>query len=118
MAFRMLRDVYVVGPSPSLNLDEVCGQHTVAVSYTDTGNITALTVSLQATADNPSIPNESAVWFDLVIYPFIAGDITAKSAMFHIVNKPVQRVRVNLTVVTGAVLGNKINVKYIPNINV
>lgn len=118
MAFRMLNGVYTVGASPSLNLDEVCGQHTVQVSYIDTANITAMTVVLQATADNPSIPDATAKWSDLITYALLPADITAKGAMFHVVNKPVQRIRVNITILTGAVLGNLITVKYIPNINV
>lgn len=114
MAHKLLNAVSTIGASESVHLDKPTKDHTVEVSYTDVGGaITVLTIVLQASAQNKNTSDALASWYDLQTYTFTAGDITAKKAMFHVVNKPVERIRVNLTVATGIVAGDFVTVRYI-----
>ena len=59
--------------------------HTVACWYSDTDNsITAATVDLEGSIDGIH-------FYQLATHPFTAGEITAKAAMFHVVNAPVSK---------------------------
>lgn len=110
----MLDAVSAIGASASISLSAPTKDHTVEVNYTDAGGaITAMTIVLQASAQNMDTPDASATWYDLQAYVLTAGDIAAKKAMFHVVNKPVERVRLNLTVATGIVAGDFVTARYI-----
>jgi hypothetical protein len=55
---------------------------------------TAVTVDLEGSLDDTT-------WFQLARHAFSAAEITAESAMFHVVDKPVRYVRANLIALTG-----------------
>lgn len=68
--------------------------HTVqAVFVENNGSITALTVDLEGSIDKVS-------YFTLASEVFDAGQITAKAAMFHVENKSVRWVRINVSSIT------------------
>jgi len=67
--------------------------HTVQVVFT--GTITALTVALEGSIDEDNI----AV---LQTHALSDAEISAKAAMFHVVNKLVEYVRINITTFTGS----------------
>ena len=73
-------------------LKESSDVHTVYAKFT--GTITALTVALEGSIDGTNI-------VALTTHEFTASEISAKQAMFHVVNKLVEYVRINITVLTG-----------------
>lgn len=69
-------------------------KHTVQVNFIENnGNITALTVDLEGSLDK-------VLFFTLGSEAFTAEQIIAKSAMFHIVNRSVRHVRINISAIT------------------
>jgi len=77
-------------------------KHTVSVYYTDANaSISALVVAFQASNDPASVTDANAHWYTVASHTFTASELTAKQAMFHIVNAPVERVRLNVTTATG-----------------
>jgi len=69
-------------------------KHTVQCTMGGDVVATAVTVDLEGSLDNSS-------WFSLASHAFTAAEITATSAMFHIVDKSVRYIRLNLTTLTG-----------------
>lgn len=69
-------------------------QHTIAATLGGDVVATAATVDLEGSLDN-------STWFSLDSHAFNAAEITATSAMYHVVNRPVRYVRLNLTTLTG-----------------
>lgn len=119
MAFKMLSGVHATGASPSLFLHEKCKDHTVEVDWANgNGTVTAMTVKLQGSAEGRGTTDSDANWFDLDTYALVAADLAAFNAMFHLINKVIQRVRVNITTLTGAGTTTSINVRYIPKVEV
>jgi len=100
MPVKLLDAVTAAGASSTWNLVHGCSQHTVAAVFT--GTVTALVVDLEGSIDGTS-------WFQIATHTFTAGEITAKQAMFHLVNAPVPKVRVNITTYTGT---GPVTVKY------
>jgi len=89
----MLNGVEATGASASVKTSKV-KDHTIAAWFTNSGGgVTALTVDLEGSLDNTN-------WFQLDTHVFSAGELTAQKAMFHIVNKPVNYVRLNITTLT------------------
>lgn len=56
---------------------------------------TAITIDLEGSLDDTT-------WFQLASHVFDAAEITAKAAMFHVINKPVVYIRGNMTAFTQA----------------
>lgn len=95
MAMKLLAAATATGAGPSARLKKGVKEHTVQTIIT--GSPTAVTVSLEASL------NDGVTWNAIGTYIFTAGDLSAGSAMYHVVNKPVEVVRINLTVLTGGV---------------
>ena len=81
--------------------------HTIQASFVENnGNITALTVDLDGSLDD-------VTFFTLASEVFSASQITAKAAMFHVVNKTVRYVRINVSAITDTGDGTStVNVLY------
>ena len=47
---------------------------------------------------------DGVLWFSLAEHTFTAAEIAANEAMFHIVNKPTNHIRANLTAYNGTAL--------------
>jgi hypothetical protein len=115
MAHLMLDGVEATGASASIFPKKVVKDHTVACYYIDAdSSVTAVTVNLEASDDNRGVADADAHWYTLASYSLAADEITAKKAMFHVINKPVKRVRLKLDVFTGAGSGDKLYGRYIP----
>lgn len=93
MAVKLLSAVTTTGAGSSWPLRNGVQEHTVQAVIT--GAPTAVTVALEASLDG------GTSWNAIGTYAFVAGDLTAGFAMFHVVNKPAELVRLNLTVLTG-----------------
>jgi len=105
-ATTLLEDAVATGVGESTQVNQV-KNHTVACYYTDANSsITALSVVLQGTIDNTN-------WYDLATHSFSAAELSAKGAMFHVIDKTVSRVRANITVLTGWGAGDVVNVLYV-----
>ncbi len=72
---------------------QLFNNHTVSVSIT--GAPSAVTIDIEGTID------DGATWHQLVQHPFSAGELTATTVMFHFTNKVVDKIRHNLTTLTG-----------------
>jgi hypothetical protein len=59
-----------------------------------TGTATALTVDLEGSLDD-------ATWFQIGQKAFSAGELSAKAALLHVVDKPIAYIRANVTALTG-----------------
>ena len=88
------------GTSDTIELKGVYEDFTVECFYVDANaSISAATIVLQGAIDTDKRLGQ---WHDLATHAFTAGEITAKKAMFHVISKPVTRVRFNLSTLTGA----------------
>ena len=67
--------------------------HTVQVVFT--GAISSLSVAIEGSIDGTNI-------VALATHEFTSEEIAAKKSMFHVVNKLVEYVRANITVLTGS----------------
>lgn len=94
MAVKLLDAATATGVSSSWRQQRVPRNHTVQATMGGTVVATAVTLDLEGSSDDTN-------WFQLANHPFSAAEITATSAMFHVANKPVRYVRVNLTTLTG-----------------
>ena len=92
MAFKFLDAATSTGASNSIPVRKIMQDHTVQATIT--GAPSAVTVDLEGSLDGDN-------WFQLGTHPFTAGELTAAQAMFHVVEKPVRYVRLNLTTLTG-----------------
>lgn len=93
MSMKLLAAATATGAGLSVALRKGVQEHTVQAVIT--GSPTAVTVSLESSLDN------GVNWNVIGTYAFTAGDLSAGSAMYHVVNKPSELVRMNLTVLTG-----------------
>ena len=64
-----------------------------------TGAVTAVVINLEGTLDQSK-------WFTLGEYTYTAADLTALQAMFHVINKHVSHVRLNLATFTKSGTAN------------
>lgn len=89
----LLHGVTVTGESTNVYVNGM-DVHTVQVVFTNTGgSVTALTVDLEGSLDNTT-------WFTLKSYALSGTELTAKTAMYHVVNKGVNHIRANITTIT------------------
>lgn len=93
MAMKLLAAATATGAGTAVHLRKGVQEHTVQVVIT--GAPTAVTVALEASL------NDGATWNSIGTQAFAAGDLTAGSLMYHVVDKPAQYVRMNVTVLTG-----------------
>ena len=107
----LLSGVAATGASKGVTLSDFSSTHTVEVYYTDANaSITVLTVDLEGSIDPSRTADASAHWFQLASYTLTSAELTAKQAMFHVVNKGASRLRVNITTLTGADAGDAVTV--------
>lgn len=92
MAFKFLDAVTSTGTSASAVFNKIVKDHTVQATIT--GTPTAVTVDLEGSLDN-------VTFFQLATHAFTAGELTAAGAMFHVTDKAVRFIRLNLTALTG-----------------
>lgn len=88
----LLNAVTATGASTEFVLTVPGREHTIQMNIT--GAPTAVTVDLEGSLDGVK-------WHQLATHPFSAAELTAESAMFHVTNKPISRIRANLTTLTG-----------------
>ena len=87
------------GTSDTIYLDGLYEDFTVEGFYVDANaSISAVTLVLQGAIDTDTRLGQ---WHDLATHVFTAGEITGKKAMYHVISKPVTRVRFNLSTLTG-----------------
>lgn len=93
MQATLLSGVTVTGEGSSAHVSGA-STHTVHVHFTNSGgSVTALTVDLEGSIDDSH-------FFTLKSYALNGTELTAKQAMFHVVNKSVNFVRANITTLT------------------
>lgn len=111
MAFKMLDAATTTGTSAIVYLPYhlTVNEHTVTASFTSG---TAVTIAIEGTLDNRGVADADKKWAALATHVFDADEITAKFAEFHIANKGVLAVRLNLTTFTTA--GGTLTAKYQP----
>ncbi|MCR4293629.1 MAG: hypothetical protein NUV76_12220 [Candidatus Kuenenia sp.] len=82
--------------------------HTIQVDFTNTGgSVTALTVDLEG-----NLTGDVNKFAQYGSHAFTAGELTAKSAVFSVVNRPAGWVRSNITTLT-ATGTTKVNIYYL-----
>jgi hypothetical protein len=91
-ALKLLDAVTATGASDSKKFNYLVQDHTVQATIT--GAPSAVTVDLEGSLDG-------VTFFSLESHVFTAGELTATGAMFHIIDKPVLFVNINLTTLTG-----------------
>ena len=94
MAVLLLNAATATGAGSVFTVRTRPGKHTIQCAMGGDVVATAVTVDLEGSLDN-------STWFSLASHAFTAAEITATSAMFHVVNKAVRYVRLNLTTLTG-----------------
>lgn len=95
MANQLLKAAAATGAGDSKKLVARYGEsstHTVQIDIT--GAPTAVVVDFEGSLDEKS-------WFQLASHTMTASELTATAAMFHVVDKPVEFIRSNLTTLTG-----------------
>jgi len=92
MAIKLLDGATATGVSPSHAVRMKPRNHTVQATIT--GAPTAVTIDLEGSLDDTT-------YVSLASYIFTASDLTATAAMFHVVDKPVRFVRLNLKTLTA-----------------
>ncbi len=94
MAQTLLAAATTTGAGSTQKTFSIPTHHTVVATMGGTVVATAVTVDLEGSLDDVN-------WFQLARYAFIAADITAEAAMFHVADKPVKYVRGNLITLSG-----------------
>ena len=90
---KLLDGVEATGAGSSILISGI-EKHTVQVEFTNSGGgVTALIVDLEGSLDDVN-------FYQLASYTFTSGDLTALGAMFHVINKPVEYIRANITTLT------------------
>ncbi len=74
-------------------LNRTSKDHTLT-AHLDGGTVTACTIDILGSIDGNS-------FFTVASHVFIAGEITAKKAMFHILDKPLRQLKAKAAVLTG-----------------
>ena len=98
-ALRGAVDCTGAGEGTSLPLDQVIENHSVQLSWSGTGTLSALIVALEGSLDG-------ANFFALnTAHECTGAEITAKAALFHVTLVPVAYVRYNVTTITESVAG-------------
>jgi hypothetical protein len=81
------------GAGSAYLLHRISDNFTAQVIVTTDGTLTAITVDIETSLDGTN-------WAAVATHVFSAAEITAKHAIFHVVDKPVQYVRANITTLT------------------
>ena len=89
---RLLDAATATGEGAAFETGKPLSTHTVAVKTT--GAPTAVVIDLEGSLDD-------ITYHQLAQHTFIAAEITAEAAMFHVSNKPVNYVRANLITLTA-----------------
>ena len=98
---------------PSVFLAEAKSEHTVEGTFVDANtSITAGVVDLEASQDGRGVSDADATWYAIGSHTLTSAEVTALAFMFHVVDKPVRRVRVNISTLTGEGAGDTATVKY------
>ena len=98
------------GPASIIN-DPGFKDHTVMMYYTDADSgISAVVVELQGCIIDEAL--SGCKWFTLAEHTFTSTQITNKQAMFHVVDKLVTSVRLNITTLTGSGAGDAVYGEY------
>ena len=114
MKVKLLDAATAAGASNSVVLNAPVSNHTVECTYVDANaSISAVTIKLQGSLDDRGVTDGNANWYDLATHTFSAAEITAKKAMFHVTDKPVTRVRLNLSTLTGEGAGDTVTAYYL-----
>jgi len=92
MSVKLLNAATATGASPAWKVNATPSKHSVQVTIT--GAPTAVTVDLEGSLDGNT-------WASLASHIMTAAELTAAAALFHVIDKPVRRVRTNLTVLTA-----------------
>lgn len=99
---KLLDAVAATGASNSWFLPFAKSKHTVSMTVVDANaGISAITLKLQGSHNGRDVTDANATWYDLAEHAFSAAELTALAAMFHVTDKPVGRIRLNLTTLTG-----------------
>ena len=91
----MLQGATATGASIPLAVVNGESEHTFSCSFLNSTSITAFTAVLQGTIDN------KATWHDLGTNVFDATELSNRYSMMHVVNRPVDKIRINITALTG-----------------
>ncbi len=98
----LLKDVVAIGASVGYILVKSKSRHTFDVSFIDIdSSVTAVTAVLRGSIDGDNVNDADALWFALGTAVFNSAEITAKKGMFHVIDRLVKRVSIDLTVLTG-----------------
>lgn len=98
MSHKLLDSVTGDGVSSPLFLASPIDTHTVQVSWTGAGSISAMTIDLEGSLNNRGA--DTIQWLTLGSYALTATDLTNKNAMFHVDGKLVNSVRANIASIT------------------
>lgn len=90
---QILRDKTTTGTGDILFTGRTLKDHTVEITWTG-ASPTAMTVILKGSI-------EGGTMFDIATYALVAGDLTAKKAMFHVASKPLDYAQIDISVLTG-----------------
>ncbi|MCK5613918.1 hypothetical protein KAR91_69290 [Candidatus Pacearchaeota archaeon] len=90
----MLNGATATGASSHQSVDRETN-HTFSCSFLTSTSITAFTAVLQGTIDN------KATWHDLGTNVFDATELSNRYSMMHVADRPVDKVRINITTLTG-----------------
>jgi len=97
----------------SIFLTHVTEKHTLSASLVDgDASVSALSIDLEASDDGRGVTDANAKWYSLNTHAFDGGEITALRAMWHVVSKPVKRVRMKVTASTGEGVGDLLTMRY------
>ena len=94
MGIKLLDGVEAAGASASILKVSGKKDHTVSISFESTGTVSALVVSLEGSIDG------GLTWHDLAAHTLSGTELTNGYAMFHVTDKIVDRIRLNIDSVT------------------
>lgn len=102
-SYTLIKGAGATGPGNAVDLTETVGKHSLSVSFTGGGS--ALSIAFEGTQDG-------STWHTIVTHNLSAAEISAKKAMWHIVDKPVRTIRANISTLTGGDANTSITVLY------
>lgn len=99
--------------SSGIFLTKVTEKHTLSVSLVDADtSVSVLEIDLEASDDGRGVADADAKWYNLSTHSFSGAEITALRAMWHVVGKPVRRIRMKVSTSTGESAGDLITGRY------
>jgi|TARA_Y100000310_G_scaffold53827_1_gene49347 hypothetical protein len=113
MAIKILDAATATGAGSSIFLSKPTSKHTLQADIVDANaSLSVIVIEFQGSTDNRGVTDANAKWFNLDSHTFTAAEITALTAMWHVVNKPINRIRINVLTLTGVSAGDTVTVKY------